>query len=350
MRPSGIEDEVEVSNTTRATVREPLRLAIQASRANIDGRDVSVAIVLPAFNEESTIAATVMEFHHALPEASIVVVDNNSTDGTRSRALEAFKLIGARGLLLAEQRQGKGYAVRRAFRSVDADIYVLADADMTYPADRVLDLVRPIANDEAEMVVGNRLAGGEYAVENKRRFHGFGNDLIRWLVNRLFGSHLGDIMSGYRAVGCSFLAGYPMLVDGFEIETDMTAHALDKRCRIIEVPIEYRDRPTGSASKLHTFRDGRRALATIVNLIRHYRPMLFFGTAGLALGLAGLMAAIPVFSDWISYRYIYHVPLAVLATGLEIVALQSFGIGLILDSVVHMERAAYERDMFSPRR
>lgn len=327
----------------------PFTGPIRASSARIDGRDVSVAVVLPAFNEELTIAATVAEFHEALPDASIVVVDNNSTDATRDRALAAFALIGDRGVFLTEPRQGKGYAVRRAFRNVSADIYVLADADMTYPADRALELVRPIVNDEADMVVGNRLAGGRYAADNKRRFHGFGNRLILSIVNALFGAHLGDIMSGYRALSRSFVAGYPLLVYGFEIETDMTLHALDKRLRLLELPIDYRARPAGSTSKLRTFEDGRHVLSTVIHLIRYYRPLLFFGTVAVTLGLAGLVAAAPVISDWLNYRYIYHLPLAVLATGLEIIALMSFGIGLILDSVVHLERMAYERDELARR-
>ena len=321
----------------------------KASIARIDGRDVSVAIVLPAFNEQLTIAETIREFHRALPDVSIVVVDNNSTDNTRGCANDALAEIGAGGLLLTEPRQGKGYAVRRAFRSVAADIYVLADADMTYPGSQVLDLVRPIVDDEADMVVGNRLAGGRYAAENKRRLHSFGNSLILALVNRLFGAHLGDIMSGYRAVSGSFVAGYPMLVYGFELETDMTLHALDKRFRVAEVPIDYRDRPAGSVSKLRTFEDGRHVISTIIQLVRYYRPLLFFGTAAMVLGLAGLITALPAIFDWLDYRYVYHLPLAVLATGLEITALMSFGIGLILDSVVHMERLAYERDLLARR-
>jgi len=323
--------------------------AIKASSVNIDGRDLSVAIVLPAFNEELTIAATIQGFHRALPSASVVVVNNNSTDNTMAAALESFQEIDGKGVLFNESRQGKGYALRKVFRSVSADIFVLADADMTYPAERILDLIRPIADDEADMVVGNRLANGLYAAENKRRFHGFGNRLVLWVVNRLFRANLGDIMSGYRAVSGEFVAGYPILVNGFEIETDMTLHALDKRFRVVEIPIAYRDRPAGSVSKLRTFADGRRVLWSLMQVIRHYRPLLFFGTGGLVLGFAGLLAAGPVISDWFEYRYIYHVPLAILATGLEITALLSFSVGLVLDSVVHLERMAYERDLMNRR-
>jgi glycosyltransferase involved in cell wall biosynthesis len=340
-------DRVTTSPPRRAG--SPFKVAIKASTVRIDGCDAAVAVVLPAFNEELTIGDTIEAFHRALPGASIVVVDNNSTDTTRSCTLKAFEAIEGRGVLLTELRQGKGFAVRRAFRSVSADVFVLTDADMTYPADRVLDLIRPIVDDEADMVVGNRLEDGRYEAENKRRFHGFGNRLVLWVVNRLFRAHLGDIMSGYRAVSSGFVAGYPILVNGFEIETDMTLHALDKRFRVEEIPVAYRDRPVGSVSKLRTISDGRRVLWSLVHVVRHYRPLLFFGTAGVLLGLAGALAAAPVMSDWFQYRFIYHVPLAILATGLEIIALLSFGIGLILDSVVHLERMAYERDLMARR-
>lgn len=322
---------------------------IRASSISIEGQEVSVAIVLPAFNEEQTVAATILEFHAAMPDASIVVVDNNSTDNTRGCTLDAFGEIESKGVLLTEKRQGKSHAVRRAFRSVSADVYVLVDADMTYPAHHLPELIGPIAADEADMVVGNRLARGRYAAENKRRLHGLGNRLIVGLVNLLFRAHLGDIMSGYRAMSEPFVTGYPMLVGGFELETDMTLHALDKSFRVAEVPIDYRDRPTGSVSKLRTFEDGRDVLSTIVKLVRYYRPLFFFGTAATILGLAGLLAALPAIFDWLDYKYVYHLPLAVLATGLEITALLCFGIGLILDSVVHMERLAYERDQMSRR-
>jgi len=330
-------------------VGSPFSLPIRASGVVIDEREVSVAVVLPAYNEELTIADTIFEFHRAIPEATIVVVNNNSTDKTSECTLAAFEAIDGKGLLLSESRQGKGFAVRRAFRSVSADVFVLADADMTYPGDRVLDLIRPVVEDEGDMVVGNRLTGGRYAAENKRRFHGFGNRLVLGLVNKLFRAHLGDIMSGYRALSCSFVAGYPILVSGFEIETDMTLHALDRRFRVMEVPIEYRDRPKGSVSKLRTFEDGRHVLWSLMHVIRHYRPLLFFGTVGVVIGIAGLVTSVPVISDWFAYRYIYHVPLAILATGIEIIALLCFGIGLILDSVVHMERMAYELDQMARR-
>jgi hypothetical protein len=222
---------------------------------------------------------------------------------------------------------------------------VLADADMTYPADRVRDLIQPVIEDCADMVVGDRQAHGHYARENKRPFHNFGNRLVLAIVNALFNSQLHDIMSGYRALSRTFVLNYPIMVAGFQIETDMTLHALDKRFRILEVPIEYRDRPIGSHSKLNTFADGRRVLMTIIHVVRHYRPLLFFGSLALLFGVSGLMTGIPVIEDWFTYQYIYRVPLAILSTGLELLAALFCGIGLVLDSVVHLERAAYEKDL-----
>lgn len=309
--------------------------------------DASVAVILPAFDEELTIAATIRAFHDAIPEALIVVVDNNSQDRTAAIADETLAEIRGDTRLIRELRRGKGYAMRRAFHEVESDIYVLADADMTYPADRVRDLIRPITDGEADMVVGDRLTNGRYAELNARRFHHFGNRLILALVRWLFKTPLNDIMSGYRAMSRAFVLNYPILVGGFEIEVDMTLHALDRMFRVVELPIEYRDRPPGSVSKLRTFSDGRRVVSTIVHVTRHYRPLLFFGIVAVVFGLAGLAAGIPVAWDWIEYQYIYHVPLAILATGLEILAALSLGIGLILDSVVHLERRAYERALLA---
>ncbi|HIP52969.1 MAG TPA: glycosyltransferase, partial [Chromatiales bacterium] len=302
----------------------------------------SIAVILPAFNEELTIVETIEAFHRHLPMAEIVVVNNNSTDATGTHANQVFSDHGIRGRVIDEPRQGKGNAVRRAFSEVDADIYVLADADLTYPAEQVAQLIGPVLKNEADMVVGDRHANDRYRRENKRLLHNFGNKLVRKLVNSLFRADLRDIMSGYRAFSRRFVKNYPILVEGFEIETDMTLHALDKRFRILEVPVDYRDRPEGSDSKLNTFSDGARVLFTIAQILRYYRPMLFFGVLGVVFVLLGLVAAIPVFSDWINYRYIYHVPLAVLAASVELVAVMAFTIGLILDSNVQQHKRGFE--------
>jgi glycosyltransferase involved in cell wall biosynthesis len=305
----------------------------------------SIAVILPAYNEELTVVPTIRAFHDAVPEATIVVIDNNSSDGTASLAAEALQGLGCPTRLIHEPRQGKGHAVRRAFFEVEADVYLLADADLTYPAARARDLISPIAEGRADMVVGDRHADGRYSRENRRRFHGFGNRLVQRTVNLLFRSQLHDIMSGYRSLSGLFVENYPILVEGFQIETDMTLHALDKRFRIEEVPIEYQDRPSGSRSKLNTFADGRRVLMTIARLVRHYRPLLFFTILATGFGLLGLLAGVPVLMDWVMYEFIYRVPLAVLATGLMILSGLSLGIGLILDSVVHVGRASYEKDL-----
>lgn len=305
----------------------------------------SIAIILPAYNEELTIAGTIESFYKALPEARIVIVNNNSSDETATIARDTLKRLNAFGEVIDEYLQGKGNAVRRAFKDVDADIYVMADADLTYPAERVHQLIRPISQNQADMVVGDRLSGGYYKNENKRNLHGFGNNLVTWLINKLFRANLKDIMTGYRAFSRKFVKNYPILVEGFQIETDVTLHALDKRFRIMEISIEYKDRPTDSVSKLNTFADGTKVLFTIVQILRYYRPLMFFGSIGAGFFLLGLLASYPVIEDWFLYRYIYHVPLAVLAAGLEICAIMALGIGLILDAITHQNKMAFERNL-----
>ncbi len=309
----------------------------------------NIAVILPAFNEEKTIASTIEDFCQYLPEAEIWVINNRSTDATESIAGDTLARLRCRGGIISERRAGKGNAVRRAFIDIDVDIYVLADADMTYPAAQVRNLLAPILRDEADMVVGDRHSAGHYAAENKRALHGFGNRLVRYLVNKLFGANLADIMSGYRVFSRRFVKNYPILVEGFEIETDITLHALDKRFRILEIPIEYRDRPVGSFSKLNTIRDGVRVLSTIGNILRYYRPLMFFGSAAIIFAGFGLIAGIPVINDWVRDRYIQHVPLAILATGLEILALVFAAIGLILDSITYQDKRNFERRLLNDR-
>jgi glycosyltransferase involved in cell wall biosynthesis len=310
---------------------------------------VRVAVILPAYNEAQTIGPTIAEFRSALPGAEIWVVNNRSSDDTEDIARATLTRLGCRGGVINEARPGKGNAVRRAFLEVDADVYVLADADLTYPASQATDLIGPILAGHADMVVGDRHSGGHYAAENKRPLHGFGNQLVRKLVNWLFGAGLADIMSGYRAFSRRFVKRYPILVEGFEIETDMTLHALDKRFRVLEVPVQYRDRPPGSLSKLNTVRDGIRVLGTIWTILRYYRPLLFFGGMAVMFALLGVLAGIPVVGDWLRERYIHHVPLAILATGLELVAIVMAAIGLILDSITHQDRRRFERDLLAFR-
>lgn len=305
----------------------------------------TIAVILPAYNEEQTIAATIEDFHNSLPDAHIWVINNRSNDATEPVALDTLARLDCMGGVINERRAGKGNAVRRAFLDIDADIYILADADMTYPAAQAHQLMEPIIAGEADMVVGDRHSAGHYAAENKRALHGFGNRLVRDLVNKLFRANLADIMSGYRVFNRRFVKSYPILVEGFEIETDMTLHALDKRFRIVEIPVDYRDRPAGSFSKLNTFRDGARVLNTISNILRYYRPLVFFGGAAILFATLALIAGIPVIDEWVRVRYISHVPLAILATGLGIFAIVLAAIGLILDSITHQDKSNFERDI-----
>ncbi|WP_240788489.1 glycosyltransferase [Ramlibacter henchirensis] len=313
-------------------------------------REPAVAVVLPAYNEEATIRDTIQGFSAALPKARIVVIDNNSRDATAAVARETLLQLGADGLVISEVRQGKGNAVRRAFLEVDADIYILSDADLTYPPERAIDLLRPIIENRADMVVGDRHSGGEYARENKRSLHGFGNRLVQQLVNSLFNAKLVDIMSGYRAFSREFVKNYPILVEGFEVETDLTLHALHRRYRVMEVPIEYRDRPAGSVSKLNTVRDGAKVLFTIAQILRYYRPLFFFVLLAVCFSGLGLIAGYPVIDEYIQTQFVSRLPLAVLATGLQLVAVISLAIGLILDAVSHQQAFNYELGLLRYRK
>ncbi len=302
----------------------------------------TIAIILPAYNEAATIEAVILAFHTALPQAQIYVIDNNSSDGTAVIASATLSRIHASGQVIHEPRQGKGHALRRAFQTIDADVYLLADADLTYPAQRAPDLIAPIQRGDADMVVGDRHSGGHYLEQNKRLLHGLGNRLVNRLINYFFDAKLKDIMSGYRAFSRTFVKTCPVLAPGFQVETDITLHALDKRFRINEIAVEYLDRPSGSVSKLNTLTDGARVLFTIFQILRYYKPFAFFGSIALFAMLLGLLASIPVFDDWIAHRYIYHVPLALLAAALEIVAFIMLAVGLILDSIAHQQKMNFE--------
>jgi len=323
-------------------------MALARRNLAMDAKGISpmtVCVILPAFNEALTIEACIADFHAHLPDAQIWVINNRSTDNTGSIAKAAMVRLGCAGGVIDEARPGKGNAMRRAFMEIDVDVYLLADADTTYPASQAWQLIEPIISGAADLVVGDRHSAGNYALENKRALHGFGNRLVRYLINRLFNASLVDIMSGYRAMSRRFVKNYPILVPGFEIETDMTLHALDKRFRIIEIAVAYKDRPEGSFSKLSTLSDGIRVLATIGNILRYYRPLFFFGSAAIFIGLLGLLAGAPVIDDWIRHRYIYHVPSAVLAAGLEIIAIVLLAVGLILDSIAHQDKRIFERGL-----
>ena len=305
-------------------------------------QNIKIVVVLPAFNEAATIADTIQDFYNNIPDAEIWVVNNRSTDETENVARDKMMLINCKGGVLNEIRPGKGSAVRKAFKTIDADIYILADADSTYPAAQVHELIKPILKMDADMVVGDRRTGGHYSSENKRLMHNFGNELVVKLINVLFNSTLKDVMSGYRVFSASFIKTYPILVDGFELETDMTLHALYNKFNIIEIPVNYKDRPSGSYSKLDTVSDGFKVVLTIFNIFRHYRSLVFFGSLAFLFSFFGFVLSVPVIYDWLEYQYILHVPLAVLCSAIEIVAIILLAIGLILDTIQHQGRRVFE--------
>ena len=257
--------------------------------ASVDGE---IAVLIPCYNEEVTIGKVVDDFAEALPSATIYVYDNNSTDATARIAKEHGAIV------CYEQRQGKGNVVRQMLREVEADYYIMVDGDDTYPASASYALLEPLVNDRADMVVGDRISNGAYEQENKRAFHGFGNGLVSWLIHALYGFKLRDAMSGMRAFNQVFAKTMPVTTQGFEIETELSIHAVDKGWRIEEVPIAYRDRPEGSESKLSTVKDGYKVLKTIASLFKDYRPMALFGWLFLILFLIGLVLAIPIIMDF----------------------------------------------------
>ena len=310
-------------------------------------KEKKIAIILPAYNEELTVGDTMEAFHNALPQAAIWVINNRSSDRTEAVARETLARLDCAGGVMNEPLPGKGFAIRRAFMDIEADAYLLSDADMTYPAEQAEELLAPVLAAEADMVVGDRRSEGDYTAQNKRAFHTFGNALVLWLVNRLFRARLADIMSGYRALSRRFVKTYPILVEGFEIETDMTLHALDKRLHIVEIPVRYKDRPPLSVSKLNTMGDGMKVLFTIGRIFRYYKPLRFFLGLACCFALAGLLAGWPVLEEFYYTQYVTHVPLAILASGCEIIALLLASVGLTLDTCAHHEKARFERDLLA---
>lgn len=301
-----------------------------------DKNTPSVAVLVPCYNEAVTIAKVVDDFKRVLPEATVYVYDNNSTDGTGDIA----RAHGA--VVRTERRQGKGNVVRQMMRDIDADYYVMVDGDDTYPAEAAPALLAPLMADEADMVVGDRLSNGTYGEENDRAFHGFGNDLVRVLIKWIYGFEFSDVMTGYRAYNRVFAKTMPVLSPGFEIETELSIHAVDKRWRVAEVPVDYRDRPEGSESKLSTFSDGARVLMMILSLFKDYRPLALFGWLALLFCLLGLAAGVPVVWEFMQTGLVPRLPSALLAVALEFVGILALASGLILDTVVKGNRMQYE--------
>lgn len=297
-----------------------------------------IAVLIPCYNEGKTIKKVVTDFKAALPEAVIYVYDNNSTDDTVKNALEAGAIVRY------EYQQGKGNVIRRMFREIDAKCYIMTDGDDTYPADEARKLSEPVLKRNADMVVGDRLSSS-YFEENKRPFHNFGNSLVRASINRMFKSDIRDIMTGYRAFSYLFVKTFPVLSKGFEIETEMSIHAIDKNMRVENVIIQYRDRPEGSVSKLNTFSDGFKVLRTIMRLYKNYKPMEFFGLITIALAVIATIFFIPVLNDFINTGMVERFPTLIVCCFVYMAAMQSLFTGVMLSTMRQKHRQDFEMDL-----
>lgn len=294
-----------------------------------------LAVLIPCYNESATIAKVVADYKKEFPEADIYVYDNNSTDGTDTIAAEAGAIVKY------EYRQGKGNVIRSMFADIDADCYLMIDGDDTYPAESGREMVELVLENGADMVVGDRLSS-TYFTENKRPFHNFGNRIVRSLINKLFNSDIHDIMTGYRAFSRKFVKNFPILSKGFEIETEMTIHALDKNFYIREIPVKYRDRPAGSESKLNTVSDGLKVLKTIARLFRDYKPLLFFSTFSLLFIIVAAAMFIPVLAEYFATGAVPRFPTLIVSGILGLSGILLFMCGLILEVIVNKHRQLYE--------
>ncbi len=302
-----------------------------------------IAVLIPCYNEARTIGKVVSDFRAVLPEAAVYVYDNNSTDGTAEIAAAAGAIVRH------EYQQGKGNVIRRMFREIDAECYVMTDGDDTYPAESAPEMVRLVLERQADMVVGDRLSSTYYE-ENKRPFHNLGNRIVRGSINALFHSEIKDIMTGYRAFSLNFVKTFPVLSRGFEIETEMSIHAIDKNMAVQNVVIDYRDRPEGSVSKLSTFSDGFRVLRTILRLFRTYRPLRYFGLIALLLAAVSLAFFIPVLIDFMRTGKVDRFPTLIVCGFAVIAAIQSLFTGLMLQNMVQKNRQDFEMRLLAVRR
>lgn len=296
---------------------------------------MKIAVLIPCYNESKTIAKVVSDYRAALPEAEIFVYDNNSTDHTDDIARAAGATVRY------ERRQGKGNVIRTMFREIEADCYLMIDGDDTYPAENAREMVNLVLEKKVDMVVGDRLSA-TYFTENKRPFHNLGNRMVKGLVNTLFHGDISDIMTGYRAFSYQFVKSFPVLSQGFEIETEMTIHALDKNLSLQSVAVEYRDRPKDSVSKLNTYSDGFKVLRTIARLFKEYRPLRFFGIFAALLGAVGLCMFLPVLVEFFRTGLVPRFPTLIVSGVLMTFALLLLVCGFILDTVAKKHRQLFE--------
>lgn len=294
-----------------------------------------IAVLIPCYNESKTIEKVVGDFKKTLPEATIYVYDNNSTDGTD----EIARAAGA--VVRYEYQQGKGNVIRRMFREVDAECYIMTDGDDTYPAEFAPEMIAKVLEHKADMVVGDRLSS-TYFTENKRPFHNFGNSIVRKSINVLFETDIKDIMTGYRAFSYQFVKSFPVMSKGFEIETEMSIHAADKNMFVENVIIEYRDRPEGSVSKLNTYSDGIKVLRTIAKLYRNYKPMGFFGIVSLVLAIISILFFVPVIMVYTKTGMVPNFPTLFVSGFVMLAAIQAFFAGMILQTICQKNRHDFE--------
>lgn len=294
-----------------------------------------IAVLIPCFNESTTIEKVVNDFKIALPDSVIYVYDNNSTDGTADIAAKAGAIVRR------EYRQGKGNVIRSMFRQIDAECYLMIDGDDTYPAKDAKKMCDLVLNKGVDMVIGDRLSS-TYFAENKRPFHNLGNRMVRSIINWLFGSNVRDIMTGYRAFSYQFVKNFPVLSQGFEIETEMTIHALDKNFLLEEIVVNYKDRPEGSVSKLNTYLDGIKVLTTIARLFRDYKPFAFFGCWALLIAIIALALFIPVLLEYFDSGLVPRFPTLIVSTVLGMMALMLWASGIILEVIAKKHRQLYE--------
>ena len=297
-----------------------------------------IAVLIPCYNESITIKKVIEDYKKALPEATIYVYDNNSTDGTD----EIARAAGA--VVRYEYRQGKGNVIRSMFREIDADCYLMIDGDDTYPAEHAREMVDKVLNKGVDMVIGDRLSS-TYFTENKRPFHNFGNVLVRRMINFLFRAKLNDIMTGARAFNKDFVKSFPVISKGFEIETEMTIFALDNNFAIKEVPIAYQDRPQGSESKLNTYSDGLKVLKTIVNLFKDTKPLAFFSILSLILLLISFGFFLPILIQFVQTGIVDKFPTLIVISALTVIALLNFFCGVILSVLKKQHRQNFERQL-----
>ena len=299
-----------------------------------------IAVLIPCYNESKTIKKVVLDWKKALPKADVYVYDNNSSDGSDEIAKEAGAIVKY------AKQQGKGNVIRKMFREIDADCYIMIDGDDTYPADSAKGLVDAVLKDGVDMVVGDRLSS-TYFKENKRPFHNIGNSAVRWTINTFFRSDIKDIMTGCRAFSYQFVKTFPVLSHGFEVETEMSIWAIDKNMFVRNIPINYKDRPKGSSSKLNTYSDGFKVIMTIIRLFRNYKPMAFFGIIALLLSIISIIFFIPILVEYANTGLVPNFPTLIVCGFVFLAAIQSFFAGLILKTLRQKDRQDFEQQLIN---